>query len=93
MKKITTTALLLFFFAKLFAQLGTPILPGQLTGMVGYWDFENAGSLFQSTSGLGLDLVLGGGTGSITQIPGPGAGDMAIAKTTGKYLVCNHAIQ
>ncbi len=92
MKKITTTALLLFFFAKLFAQLGTPILPGQLTGMVGYWDFENAGSLFQSTSGLGLDLVLGGGTGSITQIPGPGAGDMAIAKTTGKYLVCNHAI-
>jgi Purple acid Phosphatase, N-terminal domain len=82
----------LFSFSSLFSQLGTPIIPGQPSGMVGYWDFENNATLFQSTSGLGLDLILSGSSGAITQVPGPGAGDMAISKTSGKYLNCNHQI-
>jgi PKD repeat protein len=73
-------------------QLGTPILPNQISGMVGYWDFENNANLFQSSAGLGANLVLGGTSGSITQTAGPGTGDMAITKTTGKYLICNHGI-
>jgi len=94
MKITTATTIILFIFSAFhsFAQLGTPITPNQLSGMVGYWDFENNSLLFQSTSGLGADLVLSGSSGSITQIAGPGVGDMAITKTTGKYLTCNHGI-
>jgi hypothetical protein len=93
----TTTKLLTLLIASVSflsskAQLGTPILPNQISGMVGYWDFENNADLFQSTSGLGANLTLGGTSGSIIQTNGPGAGDMAITKTTGKYLICNHGI-
>ncbi len=86
------TILFVFWFATLFAQSGTPILPNQITGMVGYWDYENTSNLFQSTSGLGSDLIPAGSSGSITQINGPDSGDKAISKIKGKYLKCNHSI-
>lgn len=93
-KNIVTTVLIscAIAFTKLLAQTGTPIVPNQLAGMVGFWDFENNAALFQSTAGLGLDLVLGGTSGAITQVAGPEAGDMAVSKTIGKYLNCNHGI-
>ncbi len=93
MKKNTIFVyLLLFVFIKGFAQTAPAIVPNQISGMVGFWDFENNATLFQSTSSLGLDLVLGGSSGTITQIAGPTGADMAISKTTGKYLNCNHGI-
>lgn len=92
-KILLLTALFIFFsFIRLFAQVGTPIIPNQIPGMVGFWDFESSSNLFQSSAGLGADLNLAGTSGSITHIAGPAAGDSAISKTTGKYLNCIHGI-
>ncbi len=74
------------------AQTAPAVVPNQISGMVGFWDFENIGNLNEPTSGLGSGLVVSGSSGSITQIAGPEAGDMAITKTTGKYLNCIHGI-
>ncbi len=77
---------------KLNAQTAPPVVPNQISGMVGFWDFEVNAMLLQPTAALGVDLVLGGASGSITQTTGPTAGDMAVTKTVGKYLICNHGI-
>ncbi|MFH2142388.1 MAG: fibronectin type III domain-containing protein [Bacteroidota bacterium] len=73
------------FFLSIFSfQVFSQIFPASL---IGHWTFDNTSNLTQAS--LGNDLVL---TGSHTVVPGPVAGDTAVAIGPGSYYTCTHGI-
>lgn len=89
MKNIKILFLLLaitFSRFSLFAQ-APAIIPAEHPGLVGLWNFDNAGDLTLATTGSNLVL-----TGSQTAISGPFAGDNAVRIGLGSYYTCSHNI-
>ena len=70
----------------LFSQ-APQIIPAEHPGLVGLWEYEDAGNLVLATHGN--DLVL---TGSHTPISGPTVDDDAIRIDVGSYYTCTHDI-
>ncbi len=66
------------------AQVHSQIWPASLSGR---WTFDNTSDLLHAT--VGNDLVL---TGTHTVVPGPVAGDGAVAIDAGSYYTCTHGI-
>lgn len=81
-------AIISVFFTSIAANAQAPqIIPGEHPGIVGLWEFENAGNLTESV--IGNNLIL---TGSASQVAGPDISDNAVRIGTGSYYTCNHDI-
>ncbi|HPB26057.1 MAG TPA: T9SS type A sorting domain-containing protein [Bacteroidales bacterium] len=80
MKKILLSLILLISQVIVFAQTWP-------TSLAGRWTFDNASDLLHAT--IGNDLTL---TGTHVSVPGPVAGDGAVAVDVGSYYTCTHGI-
>lgn len=88
MKRIVVTCAFALSALAVFAQ--APAINPSQTGLVGLWEFENAGNLLEAT--VGSDLTEGGTTGTWSQVSGPTGADHAVAKSVGSHFVCDHGI-
>lgn len=77
---IISTFISLLVSVNVFSQVFPPSL-------CGHWTFDNTSDLTHAA--IGNNLVL---SGSHTAVPGPVAGDTAVAIGTGSYYICDHDI-